>query len=142
MKAGERFLRLEDTDVDELSIGQAQAALRDIAVVRGATARLEARVSRRISQLNYGPASDHLNQQGRTSRHAAERTERRAGLLGEAPKLDDAPGAGQIDTEHADTVANAAARLDEGQRQQLMERDEELAGLASPRTPEQFRSDV
>ena len=142
MKTGELLLRLEDTDVDELSIGEAQAAVRDIAVVKGATAQLEAKIARRISALNYGPASDHLGRQGRTSRHAAERTERRAGLLGDAPRLDDALGAGQIAVEHADTVANAAGRLDEQHRQQLIERDDELAELASSRTPEQFRSDV
>lgn len=125
-----------------MTIGHAQAALRDIAVIRGATAQLEAHVSRRISELNLGPASDHVNQQERTSRRAAERTERRAGLLGDAPRLDDALGSGKIDTEHADTVANAAARLDEDQRKQLIDRDEELAELAASRSPEQFRRDV
>ena len=77
MKAGEHLFRLEGTDIDELSIGEAQAAVRDIAVVKGATAQLEAKITRRISALNYGPASDHLGRQGRTSRHAAERIERR-----------------------------------------------------------------
>lgn len=142
MNAGERLLHLEDIDVDDMSIGQAQAALRELAVVRGAAARIEARISRRIATLNYGPASDHLNRQGRTSRRAAERTERRAGLLGDTPRLDDALGSGKIDTEHADTVASAASRLDDEHRQQLVDRDEELAELASSRTPEQFRSDV
>lgn len=142
MKAGEILLRLEDIDIDELSIGDAQAAVRELSIIRGATARLEARIARRITTLNHGPASDHLNRQGRTSRRAAERAERRAGLLGESPALDAALGAGKIGTEHADTVTNAAARLDEVQRRQLIERDQDLADLAASRSPEQFRSDV
>ncbi len=48
-------------------------------------------------------------------------------------------GRGRISTEHADSLARAAHRLDEPQREQLLSLDHELARSAAGSTPAQFR---
>ena len=129
-----------------MSAGEAQAALRDVAVIRGATDRIEAAITRRIGELhNTGKAAppvDALGRDGRTSRRAAERVERRADTLGQTPLLDRALGAGKVGAEHADTLASAAARLDDQQRSELFAKDGELTELAASHSPESFRRRV
>ena len=126
-----------------LSAGEVTAALRDVAVIRGATDQLEAAIVRRIAELHEAgqaaPASDLLGRAGRTSRRAAEQAERRAGTLGQTPKLNDALGKGKVGTEHADAVANAAGRLDDDQREALFACDREIVELAASYSPEVFR---
>ena len=126
-----------------LSAGEVTAALRDVAVIRGTTDQLEAAIVRRIAELHEAgqaaPASDVLGRSGRTSRRAAERAERRAGMLGQTPTLNDALGRGEVGVEHADAVASAAGRLDDEQRCVLFGRDREIVELAAACPPEVFR---
>ncbi len=126
-----------------LSADAATAALRDVAVIRGTTDRLEAAIARRIAELHQSghaaPVADVLGRGGRISRRAAEQAERRADALGRAPKLNDALGKGKIGVEHADAVVAAAGRLDDDQRQALFEKDVEIVELAASFSPEVFR---
>ena len=146
MSAGVRLQHLEAIDIESMSAGNAHAALRDVAVIRGATDRLEAALARRVSELHEQgqapPVSDLLGRVGRTSRKTAERVERRSTTLGAAPHLNNALGAGKIAAEHADAVSAAAARLDDDQRRELFDRDRELTELAASRTPERFRREL
>jgi hypothetical protein len=146
MSAGQRLQRLEGIDVASMTAGDAHAALRDIGVIRGATDQIEAAIARRIAALHTvgraGPASDALGRNGRSSRRAAERTERRADTLGHTPRLDDALAKGKVGAEHADALAGAASRLDDDQRSQLFAMDSQLTELAASKTPESFRRDV
>jgi hypothetical protein len=68
-----------------LSAGEATVALRDVAVIRGTTDRLEAELERRIAELHQAgeaaPVADVLGRGGRMSRRAAEQAERRASTL-------------------------------------------------------------
>ncbi len=126
-----------------LSAAEATAALRDVAVIRGTTDRVEAALARRIAELHQAgqaaPAADVLGRGGRMSRRAAERVEHRADALGHTPKLSDALGKGKVGAEHADAVAAAAGRLDDDQRAALFERDREIVELAASFPPEVFR---
>ena len=143
MGAGVRLTQLEAWDVDTLSAAEVTAALRDVALIRGTTDRLEAALARRVAELHAdgqaAPPADVLGRQGRTSRRAAEQAERRADALGHAPKLNDALGKGKVGAEHADAVANAAGRLDDDQRAALFEKDQEIVELAASHSPEVFR---
>jgi hypothetical protein len=143
MRAGARLQQLEARDVSVLSAGEVTAALRDVAVIRGTTDRLEAALARRIAELHQvgeaAPPADVLGCGGRMSRRAAEQAERRSGVLGHTPKLNDALGKGKVGAEHADAVANAAGRLDDDQREALFEKDQEIVELAAGYSPEVFR---
>ncbi len=143
MTAGARLQHLEACDVSVLSAAEATAALRDVAVIRGTTDRIEAALARRIDELHQAgqaaPVADVLGRGGRMSRRAAEQVERRADALGHTPKLSDALGKGRVGVEHADAVASAAGRLDDDQRAALFERDREIVELAVSFPPEVFR---
>lgn len=143
MTAGERLRRLEGVEIDTMSTGDAAAALRDIAVIRGTTEHLEAAITRRLARLHAAgsaaPASDVLGRQSKASRKAVERTERRAETLGNTPTLDEALAAGRVGSEHADVVAAAAGRLDDDQRAELFDRDDEITAMATTHAPETFR---
>ena len=137
---------LERRDVATMSAGDAHAALRDVAVIRGTTDRIEAAITRRITDLHTegkaAPPVDALGRNGRTSRRTAERAERRADTLGHTPLLDRALGAGKVGADHADALASAAAPLDDRQRGALFARDGELTELAASHSPETFRRKV
>ncbi len=143
MTAGARLEQLETRDLSTLSAAETTAALADVSVIRGTTDRLEAALVRRLGELHAAgqsaPPSDVLGRTGTTSRQAVDRTERRAGTLGETPRLNAALGAGTVGVEHADAVAAAASRLDDEQRGALFGRDQELTELAVSLSPEVFR---
>ena len=143
MTAGARLQRLEESDLSVLSPAEVTAALRDVAVIRGTTDRLEAVLVRRVAELHEAgdaaPPADVLGRGGRMSRRAAEQVDRRAGALGRTPKLNDALGKGSVGAEHADAVAAAAGRLDDAQREALFEKDREITELAVSQPPEVFR---
>jgi len=143
MTAGERLRRLEAVEIDTMSVGDAAAALRDVAVVRGRTDQIEAAITRRVAALHAAgqaaPASDLLGRQSKASRQAVERTERRAEALGNTPSLEQALGTGRVGAEHADAVTTAAGRLDDAQRVELFGHDDEITAMASSQSPETFR---
>lgn len=143
MSNGDRLSRLEGQNISAMSAGEARAALRDIAVIRGTTDHLEAAIARHIRDLHTegkaAPPADALGRNGHTSRRAAEKAERRADTLGHTPRLDRALASGKVGTEHADALASAAAPLDERQRGKLFANDGELTELAASHSPETFR---
>ena len=134
---------MEAADLSVLSPAEVTAALRDVAVIRGTTDRLEAVLVRRVAELyeagSAAPPADVLGRGGRMSRRAAEQVDRRAGALGRTPKLNDALGKGRVGAEHADAVAAAAGRLNDAQREVLFEKDREITELAVSQPPEVFR---
>lgn len=139
MTAVQRLDRVEALDVAVMSVGQAQAALRDLGVVRGRVEQLEGAITRRLTELHAAggaPAADVLGRQGRRSRRDAERAEARGRTLGDVPSLDQALGDGKVGAEHADAVAT---RLDHQHRASLFDHDTEITELAASLSPESFR---
>ena len=143
MTPGVRLQRLEALDASTLSAVEANAALRDLAVIRGRSDQIEAAVARRIAELHaHGqavPVADALGNNGRTSRRTAEKAERRADALGRTPALDAALGTGRVGAEHADALANATSRLSDEQRAAVFARDDEITELATTHSPDSFR---
>ena len=129
--------------MSSLSAIEANAALRELSSVRCKTDQLEAAVVRRVAELhaegNAVPAADALGHNGRTSRRAAEKAERRASALGSTPRLDAALGSGHVGAEHVDAVVNATTHLDDAQRSAVFELDAEITELAAAHSPDQFR---
>ncbi len=142
MKVSGLVERLEGTDVSTLDSGAVAANLRDLERVRGFVAETEHALARRADELAAAgagaPAADVLGRVGHCSSRQAERTARRAATLGELPTVAAQLGRGHIGTEHADTLSNAARRLDDTAREALMSMDDELAKAAAASTPAQF----
>ncbi len=138
--------RLEATDVAALDAGGVSARLRDVARLKGCIAGLEAELARRANQLSDAgaglPADELLGRSQPMSRREAQRASRRADMLGEVPALSRQLGAGRIGAEHADALASAASKLDDGDRALLFALDAELATHAASSTPEQFRRHI
>ena len=143
MRPGVRLQQLEALDTSTLSAVEANAALRDLSLIRGRTDQIEASVARRIAELHASgqavPVADALGNNGRTSRRTAEKAERRADALGRTPKLDTALGDGRVGAEHADAVANATSRLSDEHRTAVFARDDEITELATSNSPDSFR---
>lgn len=143
MKLVDRAMRIEALDPTALSAAECKAALREIRVATGSINRIEGAITRRLGELHAdgqaAPPADAIGMGGTVSRRAAEQTERRGETLGHTPRLDDALGKGKIGNEHVDALANAAGRLDDGQRTELFSRDDEITELAASATPESFR---
>ncbi len=135
--------RLEATNVSSLDAGAVASHLRDLERVRGFVAETEHALARRANELaangSSAPADEVLGRAGHSSPRQAQRTSRRAEALGSMPAVAAQLGRGHIGTEHADSLARAAHRLDELQREQLVSLDDELARTAAASTPAQFR---
>jgi hypothetical protein len=142
MKVSGVVERLEGTDVSALDAGAVASHLRDLERVRGFVAETEHALARRADELAAAgvgaPAAEVLGRVGHCSSRQAERTARRAATLGELPTVAAQLGRGRIGTEHADTLTNAARRLDDTAREALMSMDDELALAAAASTPAQF----
>jgi hypothetical protein len=143
MNLGRIVEQLQATDVSLLDAGGVTAKLRDLERLRGFVAETEHALARRANALAASgagaPAGEVLGRAGHCSPRQAERTSRRAEALGALPAVAEQLGRGRIGTEHADTLAHAAHRLDERQRERLISLDDELARTAAASTPSQFR---
>jgi hypothetical protein len=135
--------QLEQLDADVLDAGGIAAALRNLNRVKGFVAHVEHALARRADELaaagSGAPATEILGAATHCSRQAAEKLARRAAVLDELPAVAAQLGKGRIGTEHADALAQAARRLDDGDRQSLHSLDDELARTAAATTPGQFR---
>lgn len=135
--------QLEKTDPSTLDAAGVATSLRDIRRLRGFISDAEHAVARRANQLAAAgcgaPASEILSSNGTCSAREAARTSRRAETLGALPSVSKQLSAGRIGTEHADAIAAAAGRLDDNERDALLEFDVELAQHAAASTPGQFK---
>lgn len=142
MKVSAIVERLEATDVSALDAGAVVARLRDLERLRGFVAETEHALARRADALAAAgagaPAGEVLGRVGHCSPRQAQRTARRATTLGSLPAVAAQLGQGRIGTEHADTLSNAAHRLDDRARDALLSMDDELARAAAASTPAQF----
>jgi hypothetical protein len=142
MKVSVVVERLEDTDVSALDATAVATQLRQLERVRGFVAETEHALARRADELAAAgagaPATEVLGRVGHCSSRQAGRTAQRAATLGDLPRVAAQLGRGRIGIEHADTLSNAARRLDDTARDALMSMDDELARAAAATTPAQF----
>ncbi len=135
--------RLTATDIDAATTAELAGWLGDLRRLHGWASTLEGRIARRAAVLEASgqgvPAADVLARGKKSSKREAERARRRGDALGNAPAVEDQLSNGNISPEHADALANAAAKLDDdAQRDALFALDAELAVTAAGSTPAQF----
>ena len=135
--------QLEPTKPSTLDAAGVTTSLRDLRRLRGFITEVEHAVARRANQLaeagSGAPAIEILSASGNCSAREAARTSRRAETLGALPSVSKQLSSGRIGTEHADAIATAAGRLDDGARDSLLGFDSELAQHAAASTPGQFK---
>ena len=135
--------RLEAVDIRALDAVGVIAALRELDRVKGFVSETEHALARRANALaaagSGAPADELIGRGGTCSKRQAEQISRRAEALGSLPAVSVQLGKGRIGTEHADTLAHAAKRLDDDGLSVLQSLDEELATAAAASTPAQFR---
>ncbi len=137
------FERLQAIDVASLGTGELAAATHDITRIRGFLDELEARITRRATELHDAgagvPPEDLLARGCRTSRKQAARTKKRAVVLGNTPEMGAMLAKGRIGPEHADALASIADRVGDSHHDDLFIHDQEMAEAACSMTPERFR---
>ncbi len=135
--------RLEQLDPACLDAGGVAAGFRELERLKGFVAETEHALARRANVLaaagSGAPAGDLIERAGHCSPREAQRTSRRAEVLGSLPSMSAQLGKGRIGAEHADAVATVAGRLDDADRTTLLSLDEDLARTAAASTPAQFR---
>ena len=134
-------------DVTSLDAAAADAkqcteAFATLARLKSWAAATEARFTSRVRELNtvgqsLPPADLHSRTPGCSTREAQE-NERRSDVIDAAPGFGEALGSGQIGTAHVDALANATAKLDEGVRNELLSRADDLLNSAKEQSPERF----
>ncbi len=135
--------RLEQLDPARLDAGGVAAGFRELERLKGFVAETEHALARRANVLaavgSGAPAGDLIERAGHCSPREAQRTSRRAEVLGSLPSMSAQLGKGRIGAEHADAVAAVAGRLDDTDRTTLLSLDDDLARTAAASTPAQFR---
>lgn len=143
MSLRELVERLQRMDPMQLDAGGVAAGFRELERLKGFVAETEHALARRANELAAAgsgtPAGDLIERAAHCSPREAQRTSRRAEILGSLPSMSAQLGAGRIGSEHADAVASVAGRLDEVDRSTLLSLDAELARTAAASTPAQFR---
>ena len=146
MSSGDRLSELERVDITAMSAGDAHAALRDVAVIRGTTDRVEAAITRRIAELHAeGKAVPPADALGAMDESRDARRRRPNGAPWRWPRLPDStacspPGRSAPNT--PTRSASVAALLNDEQRAELFGRDDELTGLAASLSPDRSRRKV
>ncbi len=135
--------RLEQLDPARLDAGGVAAGFRELERLKGFVAETEHALARQANVLaaagSGAPAGDLIERAGHCSPREAQRTSRRAEVLGSLPSMSAQLGKGRIGAEHADAVAAIAGRLDDADRTTLLSLDDDLARTAAASTPAQFR---
>jgi hypothetical protein len=135
--------RLEQLDPACLDAGGVAAGFRELERLKGFVAETEHALARRANVLaaagSGAPAGDLIERAGHCSPREAQRTSRRAEVLGSLPSMSAQLGKGRIGAEHADAVASVVGRLDEADQSTLLSLDDELARTAAASTPARFR---
>jgi hypothetical protein len=129
-------------EVGAASSGELVGATRRVALVRGWLDALEAEIASRAKELSTqgsgAPPVDLLTREGRLSGRDAQRVERRAVVVEQAPQLGVALRSGEIGAAHVDAVASAAGRLDESLRASFFEHEPEIVRTAASSSPEEL----
>ena len=115
-----------------------------LVAVREARAWLDAQHAGLVAQLQAVDSfpEQRIAEAAKSSLGAATKVAERSETLTATPQLADALADGAITAEHVDVVTRAVKQLDAGQRQELLERADELVAVAAAGTVDEFRRRV
>ncbi len=118
--------------------GHITTALVDVRAIRAWADAAEAGLVNQLSKVDSFPEST-IAETNSCSVGAASKTKERSDTLAATPSFADALTGGAITSGHVDAVTRASKKLDDNnQRQQFLERVDDLAGVAEAATIEQF----
>ena len=115
-----------------------ESGLRSIAVVRSWLSAAEAELAARLAACASFP-EQAIAQAGRGSQGEAVRVLERSGTLGATPALAGALDDGAVTAGHVDAVTKVAKGLEGAERAALLERADQLVGVARHGSVTQFR---
>ena len=98
----------------------------------------EAQRLRFVAAMDADDALGALTGKYRSSTSEAKRTAKRAETAERSPEFSDALACGKVTAAHLDRLGESLARLEPGQRQQMLERTPKLVELASNATAGEF----
>lgn len=129
-------------DPPSMDITQALDSMQRLKRARGFIDRLEADITSRVDSLHAAgrsaPVADVLSRSQGVSSKEAQRRERRAKALDEAPAFGEALGSGTVSAEHADVLATVTTKLGDDVRSEFFSRQDALVERAATQSPEQF----
>lgn len=130
-------------DIDGMDAPAVEAAVRSLARVRGWVDAYEARLAARAKKLaasgTGGGARETLAQSGGRSGREAQKAADRSETLQSSPDLENALASGDVNADHVDAVARAAAGLSEDKRDELLA-DPDIADAARRMPPDPFNT--
>ena len=122
-------------DSDASSVAAALVAVREL---DGWLASRKAMLVGRLQEVSSFPEAT-IADADRTSIGAATTSTERSDTLASTPKLADALGDGAITAGHVDAVTRTSTGLDPDQREELLERADQLVAVAAAGTVDEFR---
>jgi hypothetical protein len=128
-------------DVRASTAADASTVRSGLVAVREARAWLDAQQAGLVAQLDAVSSfpESAIADADRCSLGTATRTKERSATLAATPRLADALGDGTITAGHVDALTRTSARLDPGQREELLERADGLVAVAAAATVDEFR---
>lgn len=133
---------LAGCDITACDAGRAREVTRKIGAVRGWLDSLEADLACHLNTLySRGealPASELFARDANISKAEADKRNRRAEAIANAPSFGEALATGEVNAEHTDALANATAKIDERTRTEFFDHEAELLGKAKAMTPQEF----
>ena len=130
-------------DVDQRDRPAIEALFDAAARVQSMAEAVRLAAASRLEQIaatngSVDPA-DTIARHGRADGRQAQRTARRARVVGQVPQLSDLLADGQVSGDHLDVVAQALARLEPDERARLADQGAWIATIAANSTPEAAR---
>jgi hypothetical protein len=135
----ERVERIAEIRADR--VADASVVQSGLVAVREARAWLDAQHAGLVAQLQAVSSFPEatIAEADRTSVGVATKATERSATLAATPKLADALSDGVVTAGHVDAVTRTSARLDAGQRAELLDRADALVAVAAAGTVEEFR---
>ena len=143
LTGAELAAELAARDIDGMDSPAVEAAVRSLAKVRSWVDAYEARLAARAKKLavggSGGGARETLAHSGGRSGREAQKAADRSETLQSSPALEDALASGDVNADHVDAVARAAAAVPEDKRDELLA-DPDIADAARRMPPDPFNT--
>ena len=129
-------------DITACDPTRARDITRNIAALRGWLDSLEADLACHLRTLcSRGeslPAAELFTRDANISKAEADKRERRAEAIANAPAFGEALSQGDVNAEHTDALANATAKIDDDVRAEFFDHQHDLLDKAKSMTPREF----
>lgn len=133
---------LSACDLSACDAHLAREVTRKIGAVRGWLDSFEADLACHLNTLYARgealPATEQFTRDANISKAEADKRNRRAEAIANAPAFGEALSQGEVNAEHTDALANATAKVDEQTKAEFFDHQSELLDRAKHMTPHEF----